>query len=48
VNTTTALQKIRELSRIHGPDSVQYRDQVTAILRAVWQSGYDFGREQQA
>jgi hypothetical protein len=48
VNTATALAQLTEAAEKYGTRSSGYRDRAQQILRALWQDGYNFGREQQS
>jgi hypothetical protein len=47
MNTLTARERIMKLAEQHGTKTREYREALEKILRELWQSGYDFGREQE-
>lgn len=45
MNTTDALRQITDLAEKNGTRSNTYHVQALAILRRLWESGYEAGKE---
>jgi hypothetical protein len=45
MNTVEAREQIRNLAEKHGTRSVEFSEKSLKILRDLWQSGYEHGRD---